>query len=51
MGSMGIGVTGLGRVAADSGLPCDVRVIAGGLMNDDISEGGLEGVTMGGVGF
>ncbi len=49
VGSMGIGVTGLGRVAADSGLPCVVRVITGGLMNDESSEGGLGGIM--GVGF
>ncbi len=49
MGSMGIGVTGLGRVAAGSGLPCVVRVITGGLMNDESSEGGLGGIM--GVGF
>ncbi len=41
---MGIGVTGLCRVAADGGLPWAGRVITGRLMKGETSESGLGGV-------
>ncbi len=46
---MGIGVTGFSRVASDRSLPCVGRVVTGGLMNGESSEGGLGGVQWGEV--
>ncbi len=44
VGRMGLGVTGFCRVAADRGLPWVGRVITGGLMNGESSDGGLGGL-------
>ncbi len=49
VGSMRIGVTGFCRVAADRGLPWVGRVITGGLLNGESSDGGLGGVQWGEV--
>ncbi len=49
VGRMGLGVTGICRVADDRGLLWVGRVIIGGLMNGESSDGGLGGVQWGEV--